>query len=83
MDIVIFTVLGLTAGALAAGVLKRTTFSEVLMDLILGVFGALAGGIVMSIFTQPTITDADIYGILLAIVGAVSWITVGRTLKLV
>ena len=78
MGLISMIILGGVAGWLASMVTRSS--SGILMDIILGIVGAIAGGFVMSFFGQPGITGFNVYSLVVAVVGAVLLIWIGRFL---
>lgn len=78
MGLITMIILGGVAGWLAS--MMTHAHSGILMDIILGIVGAIAGGLIMSFFGQPGITGFNIYSLVVAIVGAVILIWIGRFL---
>jgi uncharacterized membrane protein YeaQ/YmgE (transglycosylase-associated protein family) len=70
MGILAWIVLGLIAGFIASKIVNHTG-SGVLMDIVLGVVGALVGGFLFSMFGAVGVTGFNIYSMLVAVVGAV------------
>jgi uncharacterized membrane protein YeaQ/YmgE (transglycosylase-associated protein family) len=70
MGILAWIVLGLIAGFIASKIVNHTG-SGILMDIVLGVVGAVAGGFVFSLFGAVGVTGFNIYSMLVAVVGAV------------
>ena len=70
MGIIAWIVLGLIAGFIASKIVNHTG-SGILMDIVLGVVGALVGGFLFSLFGAVGVTGFNIYSMLVAIVGAV------------
>jgi uncharacterized membrane protein YeaQ/YmgE (transglycosylase-associated protein family) len=70
MGIIAWIVLGLIAGFIASKIVNHTG-SGVLMDVVLGVVGALVGGFLFSMFGAVGVTGFNIYSMLVAVVGAV------------
>ena len=70
MGIIAWVVLGLIAGFIASKIVNHTG-SGVLMDIVLGVVGALVGGFVFSMFGAVGVTGFNIYSMLVAVIGAV------------
>jgi uncharacterized membrane protein YeaQ/YmgE (transglycosylase-associated protein family) len=62
-------VLGLMAGFVASKIVKSHG-SGIVLDLVLGVVGALVGGYVFSRFRPSLTHDLNIYGALAALTGA-------------
>jgi uncharacterized membrane protein YeaQ/YmgE (transglycosylase-associated protein family) len=70
MGIIAWIGLGLIAGFIASKIVNHTG-SGVIMDVVLGVVGALVGGFVFSMFGATGVTGFNIYSMLVAVVGAV------------
>jgi uncharacterized membrane protein YeaQ/YmgE (transglycosylase-associated protein family) len=70
MAIIAWVVLGLIAGFIASKIVNHTG-SGIIMDIVLGVVGALVGGFVFSLFGAVGVTGFNIYSMLVAVVGAV------------
>jgi uncharacterized membrane protein YeaQ/YmgE (transglycosylase-associated protein family) len=70
MGILAWIVLGLIAGFIASKIVNHTG-SGIIMDIVLGVVGALVGGFLFSMFGAVGVTGFNIYSMLVAIVGAV------------
>lgn len=76
MNILIWIILGLVAGWIASVIAK--TNQGVLMDIILGVAGAIVGGLIMNFFGQPSVSGFNIYSVIVAVVGSIVLIWIGR-----
>lgn len=70
MSILAWMVLGLIAGFVASKIVNKTG-EGVVMDIVLGVVGAVAGGWLFNQFGQPGVTGLNIWSFLVAVVGAV------------
>ena len=70
MGIIAWLVLGLIAGFIASKVVNHTG-SGIIMDIVLGVVGALVGGFLFSIFGATGVTGFNIYSMIVAVIGAV------------
>ncbi len=70
MTILGWLVLGLIAGFLASKIVNHTG-SGVLMDIVLGIVGALVGGWLFTTFGGMPITGFNLYSMFVAVVGAV------------
>jgi len=79
MGLITWIILGAIAGWAAATITKSTT--GVTWDVVLGVVGALVGGFIMTLFGQSGITGFNVYSIIVAIMGAVIVVYVGRMLR--
>jgi uncharacterized membrane protein YeaQ/YmgE (transglycosylase-associated protein family) len=70
MSIVAWIVLGLIAGFVASKIVNKTG-EGVVMDIVLGVIGAVAGGWLFNRFGEPGVTGLNLWSILVAVIGAV------------
>jgi len=70
MGIVAWLVLGLIAGFIASMLVNKQG-EGLLMDIVLGIVGAVAGGFIAHLFGISGITGLDIRSILIAVGGAV------------
>jgi uncharacterized membrane protein YeaQ/YmgE (transglycosylase-associated protein family) len=70
MGILAWIVLGLIAGFIASKIVNHTG-SGILMDIVLGVIGAVVGGFLFSMFGAVGVTGFNIYSMLVAVLGAV------------
>ena len=63
-------VLGLIAGFVASKIVNKTG-EGVVMDIVLGVVGAVGGGWLFHQFGQPGITGLNVWSVVVAVIGAV------------
>ena len=70
MSIIAWIVLGLIAGFIASKIVKKQG-SGIIVDIILGIIGAIVGGFVFTQFGAAPVTGFNIYSMLVAIVGAI------------
>ena len=70
MSILTWIVLGLIAGFVASKLVNKTG-EGVVMDIVLGVVGAVAGGWLFNQFGQPGVTGLNLWSFVVAVLGAV------------
>jgi uncharacterized membrane protein YeaQ/YmgE (transglycosylase-associated protein family) len=70
MSFIAWIVLGLIAGFIASKIVNKSGEGLVL-DIILGIVGAIIGGYLFQTFGMVGVTGVNIYSILVAVVGAV------------
>jgi uncharacterized membrane protein YeaQ/YmgE (transglycosylase-associated protein family) len=70
MGILAWLILGLVAGFIASKVVNKTGEGLVL-DLVLGVIGAIVGGWIMSLFGQAGVSGLNLYSLVVAVLGAI------------
>jgi uncharacterized membrane protein YeaQ/YmgE (transglycosylase-associated protein family) len=70
MSIIAWIILGLIAGFIASKIVNKSG-EGVLLDIVLGVVGAVVGGWLFSIFGMAGVSGLNIYSLLVAVIGAV------------
>jgi uncharacterized membrane protein YeaQ/YmgE (transglycosylase-associated protein family) len=70
MGIIAWLVLGLIAGFIASKVVNKTG-EGLIMDIVLGVVGAVVGGWLFTRLGYAGVTGFNIYSMLVAVVGAI------------
>lgn len=70
MSIIAWIVLGLIAGFIASKIVNRTG-EGALLDIVLGIIGAVVGGFLFQHLGMAPVTGVNIYSIVVAVVGAI------------
>ncbi|WBO24445.1 GlsB/YeaQ/YmgE family stress response membrane protein [Sphingomonas abietis] len=70
MSIIAWIILGLIAGFIGSKIVNRTG-EGVLLDIVLGVVGAVVGGFLFNQFGAAGVSGLNLYSLLVAVVGAV------------
>ena len=76
MNIILWVILGAIAGWIADVIMKSD--HGVIEDVILGVVGAFVGGFILNFLGQSGVTGFNIYSLIVAVIGAVVLIFLGR-----
>jgi uncharacterized membrane protein YeaQ/YmgE (transglycosylase-associated protein family) len=63
-------ILGLIAGYIASRIVDKSG-EGMMLDIALGIIGALVGGMLFNFFGVPGVTGLNIYSLLVAVVGAI------------
>jgi uncharacterized membrane protein YeaQ/YmgE (transglycosylase-associated protein family) len=75
MSIVAWLILGLLAGFIASQIVNQRGAGPggvgILLDMLLGIVGAMVGGWLFSLFGAREVTGLDLYSLIVATVGAV------------
>jgi len=80
MSIVAWIVLGLIAGFIASKIVNREG-SGIILDIVLGVVGALVGGWLFEFVGKAGVTGFNLYSMLVAIVGAIVVLVVYHAIR--
>jgi len=70
MSIIAWIVLGLIAGFIASKIVNRRG-EGVVLDILLGIVGALIGGWIFHVFGAAGVTGLNLYSLLVAVLGAI------------
>ena len=70
MSIIGWIVLGLIAGFIASKIINKTG-EGVLLDIVLGIVGALVGGFLFAQFGAEGVTGFNLYSMFVAVIGAI------------
>jgi uncharacterized membrane protein YeaQ/YmgE (transglycosylase-associated protein family) len=70
MGIIAWLILGLIAGYIASRIVNKAG-EGLILDLVLGIVGALVGGFLFSVFGASGVTGLNLYSIVVAIIGAI------------
>ena len=81
MDLLLWIIVGGISGWFASIVMKTNSSQGMLMDVVLGIVGAFVGGFIMSLFGSPGVTGFNLWSVLVATLGAIVLIYLGRVFQ--
>lgn len=70
MSIIAWIILGLIAGFIGSKIVNKSG-EGIIVDILLGVVGAIVGGFVFSFFGAQGVSGLNIYSLVVAVVGAI------------
>jgi uncharacterized membrane protein YeaQ/YmgE (transglycosylase-associated protein family) len=70
MSVLAWIVLGLISGFIASKIVNKSG-EGVLLDIVLGIVGAVVGGWLFNSFGHVGVTGVNLYSVLVAVVGAI------------
>jgi uncharacterized membrane protein YeaQ/YmgE (transglycosylase-associated protein family) len=70
MSILGWIILGLIAGFIGSKIVNKTG-QGMLLDIVLGIVGAVVGGTLFSFFGAAGVTGLNIYSLIVAIIGSI------------
>ncbi len=70
MSIIGWLVLGLIAGFLASKIVNKSG-EGLMLDIVLGIVGAVVGGFLFSLIGEAPVTGLNIYSMFVAVIGAI------------
>lgn len=80
MSFLAWIVLGLLAGFIGSKIVNKTG-EGIVLDILLGVVGAVVGGWLFNTFGAAGVTGLNLYSILVAVVGAVVLLVVYHAIR--
>lgn len=80
MSILAWIVLGLISGFIASKIVNKTG-EGILLDIVLGIVGAVVGGWLFSLFGHTGVTGLNLYSFLVAILGAIIVLVVYHAIR--
>jgi uncharacterized membrane protein YeaQ/YmgE (transglycosylase-associated protein family) len=80
MSIIAWIVLGLIAGFIGSKIVNKSG-EGVILDIILGIVGAVLGGWVFTRFGAAGVTGLNLYSLLVAVVGSVLFLVLYHAIR--
>jgi uncharacterized membrane protein YeaQ/YmgE (transglycosylase-associated protein family) len=80
VSIIAWIVLGLIAGFIASKIVNKSG-EGALLDILLGIVGAIVGGWLFNAFGMAGVSGLNIYSLLVAVIGAVVFLVVYHALR--
>jgi uncharacterized membrane protein YeaQ/YmgE (transglycosylase-associated protein family) len=71
MNIILWIVFGALVGWLASLVMGTDARQGAMLNIVVGVIGALVGGLIMNFFGASGVTGFNLYSLLVALLGAI------------
>ena len=70
MSIIAWLILGLIAGFLASKIVNKSG-EGLILDIVLGIVGAVVGGFLFTTFGAAPVTGFNVYSLIVAVIGAI------------
>lgn len=80
MGIIVWIILGLVAGFIGSKIVNKSG-EGFLLDIILGIVGAVVGGWLFSFFGGHGVTGLNIYSLVVAVLGAIVVLVVYHAIR--
>ena len=81
MGVILWIIFGALVGWVASLIMKTDAEQGAVLNIVIGVVGAVIGGWLMSVFGGSGMTGFNLYSFLVALVGAVVLIVVVKALR--
>lgn len=70
MSVISWIILGVIAGFLGSKIVNKSG-QGMIMDIVLGIIGAIVGGVIFSAFGATGVTGLNIYSLIVAVIGSI------------
>jgi uncharacterized membrane protein YeaQ/YmgE (transglycosylase-associated protein family) len=80
MSILAWIILGLIAGFIASKIVNKQG-EGILLDIILGIVGAVVGGWIFQMFGHSGVTGLNLTSLVIAVIGAVVFLVVYHAIR--
>ncbi len=81
MSILAWIFLGGIAGWIASMIMGTDASQEIMMNIVVGIIGAIMGGVIFSMFGTSGVTGFNLYSLIVAVVGAALFIWIVRMIR--
>ena len=81
MNIILWIIFGGIVGWLASLVMKTDAQQGIVLNVIVGIVGAVLGGLILNFFGVAGVTGFNLYSFVVALIGAVVLIAIVRAVR--
>lgn len=81
MGIILWIIFGGLVGWVASLIMKTDAQQGIIMNIIVGIVGAVIGGFIMSLIGESGVGDFNLYSFLVALLGACALIAIVRAVR--
>jgi uncharacterized membrane protein YeaQ/YmgE (transglycosylase-associated protein family) len=81
MGIILWILFGALAGWITSVIIKTDSSQGTMMDIIMGIVGAVVGGFIMGLVGQSGVTGFNVYSLVVSVIGAIVVIYFGRMMR--
>ncbi len=78
MNILLMIIFGAMAGWITSIIMKTDNSQGTLSDIVMGIIGAEVGGFIMNLLGYTGVTGFNLYSLVVAVIGAIFIIYIGR-----
>ncbi|MBP7770462.1 MAG: GlsB/YeaQ/YmgE family stress response membrane protein [Candidatus Pacebacteria bacterium] len=81
MEILLWIVFGAIVGWIASMIMGTSGQQGVLLDIVVGIVGAVLGGWLMGLMGEPGVSGFNFYSFVVALIGAVALLAIVRLVR--
>lgn len=81
MGIILWIIFGALVGWIASLIMKTDSQQGLLLNIIVGIVGAVIGGWLMGFFGQSGVTGFNLYSLVVALIGAIVLVAIVKVLR--
>jgi len=81
MEIILWIIFGALVGWIASLIMKTDGQQGAILNIVIGILGAVIGGWAMSFFGETSVTGFNLYSFMVALLGAIILITIVKAVR--
>jgi len=81
MGIILWIIFGALVGWIASIIMKTDPQQGAMLNIIVGIIGAVIGGWLMNFFGESAVTGFNVYSFIVALIGAVVLIAIVKAVR--
>ncbi len=81
MGIILWIIFGALAGWIASMIMKTDSAQGPILNIVVGIVGAVLGGFLMNTFGQSGVSGFNLYSLIVAIIGAVVLLAIVKAVQ--
>lgn len=82
MGYILWIIFGALVGWIASLIMKTDAQQGIVLNVVIGIIGAVVGGWLMSFFNKGAVSGFNFYSFLVALLGAIVLIMIAKVLRL-
>jgi len=81
MNIILWIIFGGLVGWIASLIMKTNSQQGILLNIVVGIIGAIVGGWIMNFFGESGVTNFSLYSFFVALLGSVILIAIVKAVR--
>ncbi|OIP78145.1 MAG: hypothetical protein AUK16_00760 [Parcubacteria group bacterium CG2_30_44_11] len=81
MNIILWIIFGGLVGWIASLIMKTNSQQGILLNIVVGIIGAIVGGWIMNFFGESGVTSFSLYSFFVALLGSVILIAIVKAVR--
>lgn len=81
MGIILWLIFGALAGWIASMIMKTDAQQGTLLNIVVGIIGAMLGGFIFNFFGKVGVTGFNLYSLVVAVIGAIALLAIVKAVR--